>query len=154
MAQQLDVRYVSCYTQGSAARELNPVQPFKTLRLPKVRKMKKRVLRVDPIALAGIIMSVFLVCSMISGIVELTQLRKEAAIMHTYVQTLQAENDALTEEYRMGLDLESVRKTAKALGLVPREQVKHVIIEMPVEEAPAQVTVWEQICTFLAGLFA
>ena len=154
MAQQLDVRYVSCYTQGSAARELAPVQPFKTLRLPKIRKQKKRVLRVDPIALAGIVMSVFLICSMISGIVELTKLRKEVAIMNTYVQTLQTENDALTEEYRMGLDLEAVRMTAKALGLVPREQVKHVTIEIPAEQAPAQVTLWEQICTFLAGLFA
>ena len=140
MAQQLDVRYVSCYTQGSAARELAPVQPFKTLRLPKIRKQKKRVLRVDPIALAGIVMSVFLICSMISGIVELTKLRKEVAIMNTYVQTLQTENDALTEEYRMGLDLEAVRMTAKALGLVPREQVKHVTIEIPAEQAPAQVT--------------
>ena len=154
MAQQLDVRYVSCYTQGSAARELAPVQPFKTLRLPKVRKHKKRVWRVDPIALAGIVMSVFLVCSMISGIVELTQLRKEVVVMNTYVASLQAENDALTEEYRMGLDLEAVRVTARALGLVPREQVKHVTIEVPMEQPPAQVTLWEQFCTFLAGLFA
>lgn len=154
MAQRLDVHYVSYYTAGSAAREAAPVQPFKTLRLPRQRKQKKIMLSVDPIALAGVLMSVVLIVCMIAGAIELVQVRQEAAQMEAYVQMLRQENQELTIEYKNGYDLDEVKRTAIALGLVPREQVKHITIPMPETQEVREVNLWDQICTFLTDLFA
>ena len=73
--------------------------------------------------------------------------------MDAYVQSLRQENEALQKEYDAGYDLENVKQTAQALGMVPMEQVKQVTIHV---EAPQQVqpSRWEQIRLFLAGLFA
>ena len=73
--------------------------------------------------------------------------------MDAYVQTLRQENAVLQEAYDANCDLESVRQTAQALGMVPVEQVKQVTIRVQTPE-PAQPSGWEQIRLFLAGLFA
>ena len=74
--------------------------------------------------------------------------------MESYVERLQAQNEALTETYKAGYDLQEVQKMALALGMVPQEQVEHVTISVSVpqiEEAPGT---WERFTTFLTGLFA
>jgi hypothetical protein len=51
--------------------------------------------------------------------------------------------------------MEHVMQTARALGLVPVEQVKHITIRFPEEVQPQQqLSFWEQVYTFLTGLFA
>ena len=60
MAAKVDVRYVSFYTAGSAAKKIVPVMPIKTIKLPRLRKIKPVVLRIDPVAFAGIAMSAIL----------------------------------------------------------------------------------------------
>jgi cell division protein FtsL len=148
MAQRLDVRYITCYTDGSAAREVALVEPFHTLKLPRVKKQKRLVLHVDPIAICGIVLSLVLIVSMIVGAVQLDQARREATRMEAYVQTLRQENQELTQKYRDGIDMEHVMQTARALGLVPVEQVKHITIRFPEEVQPQQqLSFWEQVYT-------
>lgn len=154
MAQKLDVRYVHYYTDGSAARKLAPVQPFKTLRLPRVDQKKQRVIRIDPFATAGIVIAAVMLIVMSIGVCRFVKLQHDVTQMESYVQTLKTENSELTDTYRESYDLEEVRKTVVALGFVPREAVKHVTVQLPEAQDGEKPGVFEKFGTFLTGLFA
>ena len=154
MAQHPDVQYIRFYTDGSAAKKMAPVAPLHTIRLPKMKKMKKLVLRIDPVAICGIIMAAIMLVLMTVGAVQLHNARKDLETMSAYVETLQQENASLQSTLSDGYNLADVERTALALGLVPREQVKHVTIQLPAEETEAEPNTWEQFYTFLTGLFA
>ena len=154
MAAKVDVRYVSFYTTGSAAKKIVPVMPLKTIKLPRLRKIKPVVLRIDPVAFAGIAMSAILFVLLTVGIFQLQSARQETARLAAYVDTLQVENETLRSEYEAGYDLETVEKTALALGMIPVEEAQRVSIQVQDIETPAKTGVWEGFFTFLAGLFA
>jgi len=154
MAQRLDIRYVAFRTDGTAARKAAEVQPFKLLKLPKAKKQKKIVVHVDPVAVAGIVMSVTMVIMLTVGFIQLHTARKDASVMASYVQTLREENETLSAAYENSYDIESVKTTAMALGLVQKDQVKHVTIQVPEVAESEQPGAWERFCTFLTGLFA
>lgn len=154
MAQRLDVRYVRYYTDGSAAPKLAPLQPFKTIKLPKIKSQKRRTIHVDPIATAGILMAAVMLVLLIVGAVELSAARKDAVQMQQYVQSLREENEELTSRYKATYTLEDVQKTADALGLVPKEQVTRITMQMPQEQTPEAPGVLSRVYTFLVGLFA
>lgn len=154
MARQLDVRYIQFYTDGSAARKVEPIAPIKTLKIPRVKKQKRIVLQIDPIATVGIIVSVLMLILMAVGVAHLKESRERVAAMEAYVDTLQDKNASLRATYENGYDLEAVEKTALALGLVPREQVTKISIRVPAVEDTQEPGAWERFCTFLAGLFA
>ena len=154
MAQRLDVRYVNYYTDGSAARKIAPVQPFKTLKLPKLEPRKHRVIHIDPFALAGFAVAVVMLIVMTVGVSRYVKLQKDIAVMESYVQTLREENAELTSTYKDSYDLEEVRKNVLAMGFVPRDQVKHITLTVPQEEDTEKAGAFEIIGTFLTGLFA
>ena len=154
MAAKVDVRYVSFYTTGSAAKKIVPVMPLKTIKLPRLRKIKPVVLRIDPVAFAGIAMSAILFVLLTVGIFQLQSARQETARLAAYVDTLQVENETLRSEYEAGYDLETVEKTALALGMIPVEEAQRVSIQVQDIETPAKTGAWEGFFTFLAGLFA
>ena len=154
MAQRLDVTYVRYYTDGSAARKLAPVQPFQTLRLPKAKKQKRHTIHVDPVATAGILMAAVMLVLLIVGTAQLVAIRKDAYEMAQYVQTLRTENKELTVRYKDTYELEDVQKTAAALGLVPKEQVTRIKVQLPQEPASETPNTWDRFYTFLTGLFA
>lgn len=154
MAAKVDVRYVSFYTTGSAAKKIVPVMPIKTIKLPRLRKIKPVVLRIDPVAFAGIAMSAILFVLLTVGVFQLQSARHETARLAAYVDTLQVENETLRTEYETGYDLETVEKTALALGMIPVEEAQRVSIQVQDIETPAKIGVWESFFTFLAGLFA
>ena len=130
MAQQLDIRYVRFYTDGSAARKVKPVEPYKILKLPKKKAQKRRVIHIDPLAIAGIVMSVVMTVLMLVGVVELMDAREDAANMASYAQELKEINDELTATYRNGYTIEEVRQAADNLGLVPMDQVTHIQLNL------------------------
>ena len=74
--------------------------------------------------------------------------------MASYVDTLTQENDQLRTTLSQGYDLEEIQRTATALGLVPKDQVKHVTIQVPQPQIEQEPGAWEQLYTFLTGLFA
>ena len=154
MAQQYNVQYIRYQYDGSAARKVSPVAPLKTLKLPRVKKHSRTVVRIDPIAMAGVVISVVMFIMMCVGVGQLRDARQELQTMTSYVDTLQAENASLKTTFTENCDLEEVERTALALGLVPKDQVQHVSIhvpQVPVEETPGA---WDRFYTFLAGLFA
>ena len=155
MARQPQVQYINFYTAGSAAyRYEEPIRQKTEVKLPKPRRKKRMVIRLDPVALVGLCMAVILLISMISGVCNLVSARKEQAQMAAYVQRLQQENSKLQEEYTQGYDLEEIRQIATAMGMIPAEQAQHITVSVIQMEAEPEPTRWENFCIFLAGLFA
>ncbi len=154
MAKHPDVQYIRFYTDGSAAKKVAPVAPLHTIRLPQIKLRKKIVLHIDPVAICGIIMAAVMLVLMTVGAVQLQNARKELETMSSYVDVLQQENATLQTTLSNGYNVAEIERTALALGLVPKEQVKHVTIELPAVEQEETPNSWEQFYTFLTGLFA
>ena len=154
MARQFDVQYLGGYVNGSTACKVEAPKPRKTARKHTGKQSNKRiVLRIDPLAIMGTMVACVMLVLLAVGLVKLMDARQELAAMDAYVQTLRQENVALQEEYNAGYDLEHVKATALALGMVPVEQVQHITIRVQEPEV-APVSGWEQIRLFLVGLFA
>lgn len=154
MARQPDVRYIRLYTDGSAARKMEVAAPVKTAKRNRPRKQKRILVFVDPVAILGILTAVVMLIVMFTSMHMLKQARYETAQMEQYVASLQEENKLLQEEFEAGYDLETVEQTALALGMVPADQVEHIYISVEVPQETVQPDAWDQIYTFLAGLFA
>ena len=126
----------------------------KTQSLPKLPKKKRRIIvHVDPVAIAGILMAGIMLILMTVGMVELGRAQTEAAQMEAYVQTLRQENEALQTTFNDGYDAAQVEHMAKALGMVPGEQVQRISIHVPVQQE-SNFGFWDNVTTFLSGLFA
>ena len=154
MAQRVDVRYIQFYTDGSAARKVTPVVPLETIRVPRVKKRKRIVVHIDPVAVLGIAVAAVMLVLMAVGLTQLRNARQELSAMSAYVDTLTEENASLNAAYSEGYDLDQVRTTALALGLVPVDQVRHVTVQVPVSQSEEAPGAWERFYTFLTGLFA
>jgi len=157
MAQKMQVQYIRYYTDGSAARKLAPVVPQQQeeIPLPRQRRVKRKVLYVDPLPAVALLLAGCMLILMAVGFIQLMDAKAEIAAMEAYVEELTEKNASLSAQYQEGYDLERVRQTALALDMVPAEQVQSITIMLPAEPAqPEQVTLWQQIGTFLAGLFA
>ena len=153
MARYPTVQYVSLYTDGSAARKLELNVPVRKTQA-KVKKNSKRItVYVDPVAFLGIATAVVMLVVMAVSFFQLQSVQQEAAVMTSYVQQLRAENKALQAEYQEGFDLEQVSRTAQALGMVSKDQVQHVTLQVQPQEV-VQPGTWQRIVTFLSGLFA
>ena len=155
MARQTDVRYIRFYTDGSAARKVDIVKPAPRTTLPqRSKKQKKIVLFVDPVAILGIVTAVVMVIIMTASLFMLNAAEDRATAMEHRVEVMQQENEALQAEYEASYDIEQVEQTALALGMVPKDQVEHIqlYVDVPVNsETPGT---WDQIWSFLTGLFA
>ena len=154
MAKHPNVQYVQFYTAGSVACKVATVEQMPTAKLPRVKKRKRITLRIDPIATAGIVMATVMLVLMLVGVSQLRQARQEVATLEGRVDTLWQEQRQLNATYEASYDIDDVEKTALALGLVPKEQVKQITIKVPPVEQEEAPNAWEQIYTFLAGLFA
>ena len=155
MAQRVDVQYVQFYTQGSAAKQVAPAISVNTGVLPRVNKQKRLKIYLDPVALIGVTVAVCMLVAMAVGCFRLASEEKKTAAMVEQVEMLRRENETLRAQYTEECNLEEIRETALALGMVPCEDVAHTAIQLelpPVEEPP--VSTWQKIGTFLAGLFA
>lgn len=156
MARKNDILYVNFYTDGSAARKIAPAFPAAQPRKkPAAKRQEKIVIHVDPVAVCSLVVAVVMLIMMSVGLTSLQNVRAEAIAMENYLQQLTEENERLTEEFYQQVDLESVEKTALALGMVPSQQVSSTPITVNVmqEEVPAE-TFWSQVTAFLTNLFA
>lgn len=155
MARKPDIQYIRYYTDGSAARQLEPKLPKrKKTSSPKVRRQKVRVIHVDPLALGGIVVSAMMLIMMIVGSVQLYTVRQQEQQMRSYVSSLQVENAQLHDTYETGYDIEAYEKAALAMGMVPIEDTTRITIFVSEPEVVAEPTLWEQIWVFFTGLFA
>lgn len=156
MAKQPKIQYINSYISGNAAYAFPQEEPLKKrrVRLPKPKPVQRYVIHLCPTAVLGIVLSVVLLVAVITGFFDLQGLGTQEAELEQYVSSLQTHQEQLKQEYAAGYDLEEVRKTALAMGMVPVEQLPHESIEVRVPVAPEEPTVWENIWTFLKGLFA
>lgn len=155
MARQPEIRYIRFYTDGSAARQQERPQPVRhKTSLPKVRRQKKQIVYVDPLAWAGIAISGVMLALMIMGSVQLYRVQQENARMERYVRSLENTNASLTYTYRSDLDLEEIRSYALSLGMIPQEEAKTIIIHVPAPEEEVSPSGWDRFVAFLTGLFA
>lgn len=155
MARRSESRYISPYTDGNAARRLEPEQlPRKKARLPRPKKRRTVVIHVDPLAACGILVAAVLMIALLVGMSTLLDAQAERDALEKYAAQLEVENAQLEYTYHASYDLEEVERAAYAMGMVSSDQVRTVTItlEPPAEPAPADW--WEQVCAYLAGLFA
>ena len=158
MAKQPDIQYVPfCYVDGSAARKVQhqPQKQASAAPAPKRRRAKRKVIAVDPVAICGTVLAVVMLVMLLAGFAKYTACQERNRQMQDYLNALQLENAQLQQSYDSNIDLDYVGQVADALGMVPAEDAGHIHIQVqpPVEET-AQLTLWESITTFLAGLFA
>jgi len=156
MARKPEIQYIRYYTDGSAARQLEVRQPEKKKRrpLPKQKRKPKLILRVQPLAILGVLVSVVMLFMMIQGVGELFEAQRQEQAMENHLISLKAKNEELLQTYNENIDLEDIERKALALGMVPESEVKHITISVPMPEPEEEPGVWEQISAFLTGLFA
>lgn len=154
MARQLDVQYVNYYCTGSSALKVAPAISAKPLELPRRKKAKKLVLRIDPVACTGILLSAVMLVLLTVGFVQFNHTRAEAAEMAAYVDALEQENNALQAEFNAGYSLEEVEGMALALGMVPADQVRHITVPAQEAEQEQEVSAWQNLWASVLELFA
>lgn len=154
MARYPSVQYVNLYTVGSAARKIEVTAPVKKVQRPKAKTNKRIIVRVDPVACLGILTAAIMLVVMFASFMALQNTQQEAATMARYVQELRVENEKLKTELENGYNLEQVERTAKALGMVSEDQVKHVTLQVTQETAVENTGVWARFCALVSGLFA
>jgi len=154
VANQVEIKYIDFSTDGNAARKFAPVSKKKA-QLPNAKRKTRYVLSVDPLAMVGIAVAVCMLVLMGIGVHRLQQAQNQNLQMAQYVETLSENNAALREEFNSVCDLEQVRELALALGMIPKMEAPQTGITMYVPETTVETpSLWEQIGTFLAGLFA
>jgi len=156
MALRVDIQYVQFYTQGSTARRVAPQIPVHSGAMPQMRKRRVKRVYVDPVATVGIMVAVCMLIMMLVGVSQLKRAQDEITAMEQHIELLQNEQSALQARFDTECDLEAVRETALALGMIPQEEVPHnaIAVEEPQLPEPEPVTLWQRIGTFLTGLFA
>lgn len=157
MALKPDIMYVSYYTAGSAAYDMErKVAKPKSAPVRKHRRSaKKRVIAVDPVALCGIVVAVCMFFALVSGVQEYQDTLLQNQRMQAYMEQLENENAALQLTYQNSYDANAVYEMATAIGMVPQDQVEHVQIRVDIpQQEEAQLSFWENVSLFLTGLFA
>ncbi len=155
MAMQTEVQYIT-YVDGSAARQFQP-KPIKKVAAPKpkARKAKCRVLRVDPVAVVGIVVAAVMFIAMVSSFAQYQQWQEKNEQMSSFILAQQQELADNTRKYKEGYDLEQVRQIAMALGMVPAQEAERITVDVQLPEpVENEQTFWDEVITFLAGLFA
>ena len=155
MARQPEIQYINAYVSGTMAYQLEePVRKKKRVYLPKMRKEKKTVIAIDPVAIGGIVVAVAMLVLLLVGFVRLQDARAEVLALENYVIALEQKNEELQDTYAAGYDLAEIEKIALAMGLVPSSQVEHLTIEVMIPQEATEPTAWESFYAFLTGLFA
>lgn len=131
MARGNEIRYIQFYTDGSAARQLEPkVQPKKKLQQPRRKHQKKIVLHVDLLAATGILVACVMLIMMLSGMMTLNKINGEIDRLESYLTELESENLQLHQTYRAGFDLDQIREAALKMGMIPAARA--VTVSLPV----------------------
>jgi uncharacterized protein HemX len=142
---------------GSAARKVEhkPVKKATAAPAPKHRRAKRKVVAVDPVAIGGIIVAVVMLVMMLAGFAKYTVIQEQNRMMQDHLAALQLENAKLQQDYESNIDLDYIRDMADTMGMVPAQNAQQVQIsvQLPQEEV-AEMTLWQSIAMFLAGLFA
>ena len=161
MAQKHDIQYVGqFYVHGSEAKELARQEQREKVKamLPLERIRNIRKVYVDPVALFGLAVAVFMAVTMVIGAMNIRGAWNEYEDMQDYLTWLKSENTRLSVEYARGYDLAEIESAAITLGMVPKNEVTTIPIRVTVPEPEVVLTPWEEfkdyVQWFIDGLFA
>ena len=155
MARKPDIQYVRYYTDGSAARQLEFLSPRKRkAAYPRTKKQPSYVIYIDPLAVAGILLAVVMLISMLVGSIQLAVAKQQLSDMKAYVTTLTQSNEELRKTYEEGYDLAEVEKSALALGMIPADQGSTIFVEVEQEQIMEEPTFWQRLSVKIEELFA
>ncbi len=158
MALQPDIQYVPfCYVDGSAARKVEhkPAKKATVTPAPKRRRAKRKVIAIDPVAIGGIVIAMVMLVMMLAGFAKYTVIQEQNRLMQDHLTALQLENTKLQQDYESNIDLDYIQDMADAMGMVPAQNAQQVQISVQLpQEDVTEMTLWQSIATFLAGLFA
>ena len=157
MNQKPKIQYVGqFYVHGSEARafQLQEQKRQAKTKLPLARIQKIEKIYVDPVALAGILVSVVMLVTMVLGAVQIKRDWDQYEQVSAYVSELKKENARKNHAYRLSYDLEDIKSKALAMGLVPKSELQTMAVTVTVPEKEPELTRTEEIRLFLEGLFA
>ena len=159
MAQKHDIQYVGqFYVHGSEARALAEKQQQKKHILPLERLRNVQVVYLDPVALFGLAVAVFMAVTMVLGATSIKASWNEYETMQNYLTGLKETNAKLSVQYSHGYDLEAVESAAIALGMVPKSEATTYSVRVTVPEGEEEPPAWEEFKDyaqwFIDGLFA
>ncbi len=157
MARQPDIQYIRYYTDGSAARKIEP-QPKKKERVglpqPRVRRDQRVVVHVDPVSVCALLVAAIMLIAMAVGMIRLGIANAQAKEMEGYVAQLQSQSAKLDSEYYGSFELADVEQQALELGMVPKDQLQHVTVDVQIPQAEPELGFWEEVGLFFRELFA
>ena len=157
MTHKPEIQYVGqFYVHGSEARVLAPEQEKKKpkTRLPLAYLEKIEKIYIDPVALVGMAVAVFMLVVMAVGVMQMQHAWKDYDRMERKLESLQSTNMELKETYRSSYDLDVVREKALALGMVPISDAQTVAVSVTMPETEPARTWWDDVVWFFSGLFA
>ena len=159
MALQPDIQYVPFYyVEGNTARKTERrAAPAKAAPVPAPtrRRSRRKTVAIDPVAIAGLLAVVVLLCAIMVSFVQYGLSAQRNAQMSQYITQLEAEQVQLQQQYEAGYDLDDIRDIAGALGMIPAQDVPQIEIDVTApQQEQTQMSFWESVATFLAGLFA
>ena len=161
MAQKNEIQYVGqFYIHGSEARKLAEEQKknLAKTKLPLERLKNIQRIYVDPVALIGIGVAIFMAVTMVLGAMNIRNAWDAYEDMQDHLTWLKGENARLSLEYTHGYDLAEIEAAAITLGLVPKDSLNTVPVRVTVPEIPEEPTAWEAFTDyvewFVDGLFA
>ena len=157
MNQKPKIQYVGqFYVHGSEAHQLQLQEQKRQAKtkLPLARIQKIEKVYVDPVALAGIVVAVVMLVTMVLGAVQIKRDWDRYEQVSAYVSELKKENARLNHAYHLSYDLEDIKAKALAMSLVPKSELETVSITVTVPEREPVLTRSDEIRLFLEGLFA
>lgn len=157
MDQKPEIQYIGqFYVHGSEARKLSVLRPARkaSKSLPEAIPQQQRVIRVDPMAVVGIVVAVALLVVLASGALKIRSAWREYAVMERYLTELKDTNTKLEHTYRSGFDLEEIELKALALGMVPASEVSSFSIRVTLPQPEEEPAVWDEVLWFVKGLFS
>ena len=153
MARNNGIEYIRFYTSGTAAQKLEPEEPRKPRR-PAPRQKKKRIpIAFDPVAVFGTTVAIVMVLCVIIGFAQHNHMNDQITAMEQQISALKSQQYALEKKYSAGIDLEDIRQTANAMGLVPIEEVRHITITIPEPEVEETLPWWQELWMNFKAMF-
>lgn len=156
MNRKPDIQYIGqFYVYGSEARavELEPKKDRKTA-LPVVRPSEIITVKVDVVAVCGLIVAVAMLLVLAVGVRQYQDACRMQEAMTAYVIELQNENVELQQAYMAQIDLNEVREQAAALGMVPKSEAETIVIHPVIHTPEPEMTFLEDLRWYFAGWFA
>lgn len=155
MVQKPKIQYVGdFYIHGSEARKLEEQRRLAKTKLPMARLQQMERVYVDPVAIVGIAVAVFMLVVLVMGAMQLKEDWAQYDRMSDYVSQLKKDNADLRQDYHESYDIEDIKTKAVALGLVPKTEIQTRKVTVTIPEPEPAVRKVDEIRWFLEGLFA